>query len=356
MGVIKHRSLDRPDLTRQFPLGLGEITRLGSLAIGRAVLEPGWRWSTHMAPVMGRPSCPVHHLQLLVAGHFAVRMDDGEEVHLSPNDVFEVPPGHDAWVIGDEAVVVLDMAGNSEVIGIPSDVERVLSSLLMTDIVDSTRLAATMGDQAWKQVAETPLDLRVCECCPTAVAVTADGPLVAYRDRSKEEVRDIYVTRLENGKWTEPKPVHPDGWKIPACPVNGPALSARGRDVAIAWFHAKDGQPRSLAALSPDAGRTFGPPIRVDDVASLGRVDVELLPDGSAAAAYMEFADQKASFRVRVVRRDGTRSDPVIVAGMAGNRSSGYPRMVLQGNELVFAWTERDGRASRVQTSVAALR
>lgn len=221
---------------------------------------------------------------------------------------------------------------------------------------DEMSLHFAAFDQAWKQVAETPLDLRVCECCPTAVAVTADGPLVAYRDRSKEEVRDIYVTRLENGKWTEPKPVHPDGWKIPACPVNGPALSARGRDVAIAWFHAKDGQPRSLAALSPDAGRTFGPPIRVDDVASLGRVDVELLPDGSAAAAYMEFADQKASFRVRVVRRDGTRSDPVIVAGMAGNRSSGYPRMVLQGNELVFAWTERDGRASRVQTSVAALR
>ena len=211
-------------------------------------------------------------------------------------------------------------------------------------------------DPSWKQASDMPIDNRVCECCPTAVAMTSDGPLVAYRDRSKEEVRDIYVTRLENGKWTEPKPVHADDWKIPACPVNGPALSARGREVAVAWFHAKNDQPRTLVALSSDAGRTFSTPVRVDDVASLGRVDVELLPDGSAAAAYMEFADQKASFRVRVIRRDGSRSDPVIIAGVAGNRSSGYPRMVLHGNELIFAWTEREGGGSRVQTSVASLR
>jgi hypothetical protein len=125
--------------------------------------------------------------------------------------------------------------------------------------------------------------------------------------------------------------------------------------VAIAWFNAKDDQPHSFAALSSDAGRSFGAPVRLDDTASLGRVDVELLPDGSAAAAYMEFVDQKATFRVRVVRRDGAKSDPVIVSGMVGNRSSGHPRMVLHGRELVFAWVEREGRASRVATAVAAL-
>ena len=205
-----------------------------------------------------------------------------------------------------------------------------------------------------KQVSDTALDLRVCECCPTAVAVTSDGPIVAYRDRSPEEVRDIYISRLENGKWTEPKPVHADGWRVPACPVNGPALSARGRDVAIAWFNAKDDQPKSFAALSSDAGRTFGAPVRLDDSASLGRVDVELLPDGSAVAAYMEFADQKAQFRVRRIRRDGSKSEPVTIAGMVGNRSSGYPRMALHGDELVFAWTERAG-ASQVQTASARL-
>lgn len=207
----------------------------------------------------------------------------------------------------------------------------------------------------WKQTTETELDARVCECCPTTVAITSEGPIVAYRDRSAEEVRDIFITRLENGKWSEPKAVHTDGWRIPACPVNGPALAARGRDVAIAWFHAKDDQPRSFAAFSFDAGRTFGTPIRLDDVASLGRVDIELLQDGSAAAAYMEFAEQRAQFRIRRVMRDGSKSAPVTIAGMVGNRSSGYPRMARQGDELVFAWTSREGSSSRVQTAVAKL-
>ena len=205
-----------------------------------------------------------------------------------------------------------------------------------------------------KQVAETPLDPRVCECCPTAVAVTADGPIVAYRDRSADEVRDIYISRLQNGKWTEGRPVHDDKWRINACPVNGPSLSARGRDVAIAWFAAKDDQPKSFAAFSKDSGRTFGAPIRVDDIASLGRVDVELLPDGSAVVAYVEFVDQKADFRLRRVTSSGEKSPPVVISTIAGNRSSGYPRVALAGRELVFAWVDRTG-GSQVRTAVARL-
>jgi hypothetical protein len=209
-------------------------------------------------------------------------------------------------------------------------------------------------DRQWKQTAETELDIRVCECCPTAMAMTSEGPIVAYRDRSPEEVRDILITRLEAGRWTTPTPVHEDGWRVPACPVNGPALSARGKAVAAAWFNAKGDQPRSFAAFSSDAGRTFSAPIRLDDAASLGRVDVELLPDGSAAAAYMEFAEQRAQFRVRRIRPDGSKSDPVTISGMAGNRGSGYPRMVLSGDELVFAWTDRDSK-SQVRTASARL-
>ena len=208
-------------------------------------------------------------------------------------------------------------------------------------------------DTGWKQIVEAELDARVCECCPTAAAITADGPIVAYRDRSAEEVRDIYITRLESGKWSAPRPVHADGWRVPACPVNGPALSARGRQVAIAWFNARDDQPKSFVAFSSDAGRSFGPPVRVDDDASLGRVDVELLPDGSAVVAYMEFAAQKAQFRVRRVSQERARSAPIDIAGVAGNRSSGYPRMALHKDELVFAWTEGTGNASRVKTAVA---
>jgi hypothetical protein len=210
-------------------------------------------------------------------------------------------------------------------------------------------------DAAWKQTAEMPVDLRVCECCPTAAVVTADGPLVAYRDRSDDEIRDIYVSRFENGKWTTPAAVHDDGWQIPSCPVNGPMLSARGRDVAIAWFTVKNDVGQAYLAFSRDAGRTFGAPVRLDDGGSLGRVDVELLSDGSAVATWIEFADQRAQFRVRRVTPDGQRSAPITVAGMAGSRASGYPRVALHGDELVFAWTEAESGALRVRTAAARL-
>ena len=206
----------------------------------------------------------------------------------------------------------------------------------------------------WNQTADTALDLRVCECCPTAAVVTAEGVIAAFRNRSDEEVRDIYVARLENGKWTEPVAVHQDGWRIPACPVNGPALSARGRDVAIAWFTARNDEPQAFAAFSKDAGRTFGSPVRLDESMSLGRVDIDLLPDGSAVAAYIEYAEKRAQFRVRRIEPSGARSEPVTVAGIDGGRTSGYPRIARSGDELVFAWIERGG-GSQVRTAAARI-
>jgi hypothetical protein len=212
---------------------------------------------------------------------------------------------------------------------------------------------ATFGPD-WKQTTEIPVDLRVCECCPTAAAITADGPIVAYRDRTEDEVRDIVLSRLDNGKWTAPKAVHADRWKIAACPVNGPMLSARGRDVAIAWFTAQGDDPRALIAFSKDAGRTFGKPIRLDDGGSLGRVDVELLADGSAAASWIEFADERAQFRFRRVEPSGVKSPATTVSAVAGGRASGYPRIARYGNELVFAWTETADGRSQVRTAAAS--
>lgn len=209
-------------------------------------------------------------------------------------------------------------------------------------------------NQAGKQVAEGPVDLRVCECCPTAATVTADGPIVAYRDRSAAEVRDIYVSRLVAGKWSVPAPVHRDNWKIAACPVNGPALSATGKSVATAWFTATGDEGHAYVAFSPDSGKTFGPPIRLDDASALGRVDVALLDDGSAAATWIEFAEGKSQFRMRRVTPKGDRSPAVTVSGLAAGRASGYPRMAQAGGELVFAWTE-SGTPSKVVTARVAV-
>ena len=216
----------------------------------------------------------------------------------------------------------------------------------------------TSFDATWKQSAETLVNARVCECCQTAVATTDDGPVVAFRDRSPNEIRDISVSRLEQGTWTADRPVHVDNWEIDACPVNGPALSARGRNVAAAWFTAKDDKGQAFVAFSGDSGRTWGEPIRLDDGVSQGHVDVELLDDGSAAATWVEFADQHSQFRLRRVTAGGERSASITVAGHQQNRVSGYPRIAKQGDELLLAWTEGagDGGDTQVKGAVARLK
>ena len=162
------------------------------------------------------------------------------------------------------------------------------------------------------------------------------------------------MSRLVGGKWTEPSAVHDDNWRIAACPVNGPALSANGREVAIAWFTAVGDEGHVYTAFSSDAGETFGSPIRIDDVGAVGRVDVELLADGSAAVTWIEFANQRSEFRIRRAERTGAPSPSLAVSSIASGRSSGYPRLARRGNELIFAWTG-PGEKSQVRTAVARI-
>jgi len=213
-------------------------------------------------------------------------------------------------------------------------------------------------DAQWRQRADSAIDAKVCDCCPTSVAATADGMVTAFRNRTDDEIRDIYVSRLEGDKWTDGKAVHDDGWHIDACPVNGPVVSANGRDVAVAWFTTKNDAGEAYAAFSTDAGRTFGDPIRLDDAGSLGRVDIEMLEDGSAVATWVEFADKRGQLRARRVNRSGAKSPAIVVAGASGPRVNGVPRLARQGNQLVFAWTEspeNGGREKVVKTATAML-
>ncbi len=210
-------------------------------------------------------------------------------------------------------------------------------------------------DKKWKQTADVLIDPRVCDCCPTATAVTSEGVIAAFRNRSDTEIRDIYVSRLVNGKWTEPAAVHADNWQIDGCPVNGPALAARGRDVAVAWFTTKDNQGQSYAAFSKDAGRTFGAPIRLDATGSLGRVDVTLLADGDALATWIEYSAQKAEFRARRVAPNGAVSPPITIAEISSARTSGYPRMALHNNALTYAWIESVNGVTAIKTGTSAI-
>jgi hypothetical protein len=212
-------------------------------------------------------------------------------------------------------------------------------------------LRASVYDAAGKQFSETVVVPRVCECCSTSAAETPEGVIVAFRNRSATEVRDIHVTRFAEGKWSFPAIVHADGWMIDACPINGPSIAARGRDVAVAWFMAKNDQGRAYLAFSHDTGRTFGAPVRVDDASSLGRLGVQLLDDGSAAVMWIEKIGQSSQLRARIISPAGVRSAPVTVANTEGSR---YPRVVRYRDELLFAWTDTDN-GSQVRIAHAAI-
>ena len=196
-----------------------------------------------------------------------------------------------------------------------------------------------------------PLDLRVCDCCGTAATTTSRGPLVAFRDRSADEVRDISVIRRERGAWSAPKIVHADGWKIPGCPVNGPALAAENDRVAMAWFTAAAGRPTVKVAFSDDAGASFAPPIDVDvprgRAAPIGRVGLVL--DGEAAlVSWMTSERERAQVLVRRVNRDGRRGRPLVIADSSSERASGFPRLAKWDDSIFLLRTE-SGAASRLR-------
>jgi len=184
------------------------------------------------------------------------------------------------------------------------------------------------------------LDTRACECCTTAMTMTANGLVAAYRDRSAEEMRDISVVRSTKGGWTSPRSLHGDRWTINGCPVNGPQLDARGRDVVAAWYTGAANQPRVHLAFSGDGGATFGKPVRIDAGSPTGRVDVLLLPDRSAFVTWIDGAGTDTAFVARRVARDGKPGPVVTIAKSSTARGAGFPRAAQVGNDTYVAWTE----------------
>jgi len=111
MGTVQVRGLDQPDETRSFPNGVVEMVTIGDTMLGRARFKPGWRWSNDVRPLMGTDSCPLLHTGFVLSGRLHVRMNDGSALDLEPGEVFEIPPGHDAWVVGDDPCRLLDWGG-----------------------------------------------------------------------------------------------------------------------------------------------------------------------------------------------------------------------------------------------------
>jgi hypothetical protein len=181
---------------------------------------------------------------------------------------------------------------------------------------------------------ETVLDGDVCTCCPTAMARTDEGLVVAYRDHTGE-TRDISYVRFAQGRWSEPQPLHHDGWKINGCPVNGVDLDAVGRRVAAAWFTAANDQLQVKIAFSIDAGASFGVPVRVDAGRPVGRAAVALTPDGGALIVWVEKGEKRSRLLARYVGADGKLSAPVLI----GQSAKSYPRLSRLGDQAMITWT-----------------
>ncbi len=190
---------------------------------------------------------------------------------------------------------------------------------------------------------EHQVDGSVCDCCQTsAVRLPGGGALVAYRDRSSDEVRDIAVARFADGAWSAPRVVHEDGWVIHGCPVNGPALAAAGKRIALAWYTFANDEPRVNIAFSEHGGDEWSAPVRIDGGRPAGRVDVVMVDGEHALVSWIERDAGESRIRVRTVSTSGEPGQPVTVnvgADLA-ERATGFPRMARTGNgDVLIAWT-----------------
>ena len=195
---------------------------------------------------------------------------------------------------------------------------------------------ASSGDLNW----EMRMDDMVCECCPTASARTENALIIAYRNRSKQEVRDINIIRYANGNWYEPYAVNQDGWKITGCPVNGPMLATYENDIAIAWYTSPDATPMVNVAFSKDEGTSFESPIRIDLSQPIGRVDVIWLNENEVMVSWIESAEETTNIVSTIVSKDGKAENARIVSELQPGRVTGYPQMEMVDDQLFFAWTE----------------
>ncbi|MGH8194147.1 MAG: hypothetical protein ACREQ8_07095 [Woeseiaceae bacterium] len=227
------------------------------------------------------------------------------------------------------------------------------------DTVNGTTLrTATIGaNLAIGNAAQ--VDGLICDCCQTDVAMTDAGPVAVYRDRTEDEVRDIYVSRLVEHEWLPGHPVADDGWIIAGCPVNGPAIAAHGSRIAVAWYTAADERPRVRMARSEDGGASFSTAADVVSDAAFGRVGVALLPDNRVAVSWLcKRPEEKAAVCVRSVSSAGEIAPVQVISADQEVSTLSVPQLLRSEDWLVAAWTAEAGGESVISSGripIAAL-
>jgi hypothetical protein len=220
-----------------------------------------------------------------------------------------------------------------------------------------TALRAATFDMDLQRSGEAVVDAKTCDCCEVAIAATSHGPLLVYRDRSDQEIRDIAAVRYDGKAWGKPVPVHADGWKMAGCPVNGPAVAAAGDAALVAWYTEAGGKPSVRIARSEDAGDTFGAPVTLDEGEQVqGRVALAL----DATQAWILWIREDASGqslwlsrRTPDLRREYQR---LAVAKLTGRgRGTGFPKIALRGGDAYVVWTDIDAGVPHLHGAVVGM-
>ena len=201
-------------------------------------------------------------------------------------------------------------------------------------------LRAGIFNPEGNKIDEWELDDRVCDCCQTAAANTDNGPIVVYRDRSETEIRDMSIVRWVNGEWTAPTNIAIEMWEMPGCPVNGPAVTANGQNVAVTWFTAKNGFPQVKIAFSDNGGASFSEATVVSEGSTIGRLGITSLANGHAAISWMDSQNDLAAIMVAEYDAMGTLINKLKVAESKASRASGFPVITSIDNTIYMAWTE----------------
>ena len=224
------------------------------------------------------------------------------------------------------------------------------------DATNEMTLRMRSSDGGMAMGPDALVDDLTCDCCQTDAAWTSQGPMLVYRNRTRDEIRDIYYTQRQGDEWTEARSIHDDNWEIAACPVNGPAIAADGDHVVVTWFTAADERPMVQAKVSNDGGLTWGPVLRLDHGNPSGRVDVVALGDGRAMVSWLErVGGQGAEVRVQELNGQGFAGDWVTLAGSSAARASGFPRLVaLDPNRVFAAWTDVEGDDSQLKLALVS--
>ncbi len=238
MARLQAKSLENPDEVRPTPFGHIDIYNLDDLVIGRMVFEPGWHWMEHVQPIAGTSLCQYHHVGVCIAGRLANRMEDGTTLEIGPGMVFEIPPGHDGWVVGDEAFVAYDVAGVRSFARVDESSQRVLGTILFTDIVDSTALAESLGPARWRELVgihNERIQFELDRYRGRLVKTTGDGVLALFdgAERAVRAAAAICLAAMSLGL-TIRAGVHTGEIEIAAGDVRGLAVHVTARVMALA--------------------------------------------------------------------------------------------------------------------------